>query len=225
MIPIYQVIAGLSGAMFDRGARVSRIAKRFGCRPPHGREGSALVQVAVTASLLVLGVVDAAAWRFLEGAGSVATLVLRLASGRTPRRRAGCERRVDRSPPALRQAALPRAHSNDSLPRVVEVAFVYVPDPRAETVLELDSVSKVSSHVGNVCWAGVSEPPLKYPRVDQPTKSIRCEPFDRRTTQRVYASDVSRTRWFVGGCGSSSSAAESVSAAARQEAIGSVTAW
>ena len=30
MIPIYQVIGAVSGAMHDRGARVSAIAKHFG---------------------------------------------------------------------------------------------------------------------------------------------------------------------------------------------------
>ncbi len=30
VIPIYQVLPGVSGAMFDRGARVSGIAKHFG---------------------------------------------------------------------------------------------------------------------------------------------------------------------------------------------------
>ena len=30
VIPIYQVIAGVSAAMFDRGARVTAIARRFG---------------------------------------------------------------------------------------------------------------------------------------------------------------------------------------------------
>ena len=77
---------------------------------------------------------------------------------------------------------------------MIQIAFVDVPDPRAETVLELDFVSKVSSHVGNACCAGMSEPPLKHPRADQPTGSIDRKPFDRRNTQRVYASDVSRTR-------------------------------
>ena len=36
---------------------------------------------------------------------------------------------------------------------------------------------------------------------------------------------VAQQKYILDGCGSSSSAAESVSAAARQEAIGSVTAW
>ena len=43
MIPIYQVIGAVSGAMHDRGARVSAIAKHFGDRPPYGREGAPLV--------------------------------------------------------------------------------------------------------------------------------------------------------------------------------------
>ena len=48
--------------------------------------------------------------------------------------------------------------------------------------------------------------------------------FVRRTRMEI-AGVVLSTGFLVIGCGSSSSAAESVSAAARQEAIGSVTAW
>ena len=57
---------------------------------------------------------------------------------------------------------------------------------------------------------------LELRRVLKPTGSLylHCDP-----TADAYL------RLLLDGCGSSSSAAESVSAAARQEAIGSVTAW
>ena len=73
-----------------------------------------------------------------------------------------------------------------------------------------------------------TEIPTHWPAAYRELVRRRIEAIEKNTSVTLIEQPEYKRRWNDEpweGCGSSSSAAESVSTAARQEAIGSVTAW